>query len=220
MYIIIVGGGHVGYHLSKALLNEGHEILVIETDIKQVRYIEEELGSICIQGDGCEVSILEEAGTERANLLIAVTGKDEDNLVACQIAKHKFNVPRTISRLSNPKNDTLFKKLGIDTTVSSVNLILEHIEEEIPTHPLTHLLSLRNGDLELIEVKVPVTSSIIGKGIDEVSLPGESMISLVIRKEQEVRTPAADVTIEAEDRLVVVTKPELEEDLRIVLTSS
>jgi trk system potassium uptake protein TrkA len=135
VYIIIIGGGRVGYYLSKALLNEGHEILVIEKDAAKVEHIEEELGSICMQGDGCEAATLEEAGTERAGLFIAVTNEDEDNLVACQVAKHKFNVPRIIARIGNPKNETLFKRLGIDVTVSATNLILEYIEQEVPTHP-------------------------------------------------------------------------------------
>jgi len=149
MYIIIIGGGKVGYYLAKALLNEGHEILVVEKDADRSEFICNELGSVCTRGDGCEVATLAEVGTGRADMLIAVTGDDEDNLVACQVAKHKFNVPRTIARTSNPKNETIFKKLGIDVTVSSTNIILEYIEKEVPTHPLTHLLNIRDKDLEI-----------------------------------------------------------------------
>src|ERR1039458_2597468 len=136
MYIIVIGGGKVGYHLAKALLTEGHEILVIEKDQSRIDYICNELGSICLNGDGCEAAVLSEAGTERADMLIAVTGDDEDNLVACQVAKHKFKVPRTIARIKNPRHEKLFKTLGIDVTVSATNIILENIETEVPTHPL------------------------------------------------------------------------------------
>ncbi len=154
MYIIVVGGGKVGYHLAKALLAEGHEVLVIERDRSRIDYICSELGSICLLGDGCEAAIQAEAGTARADMLIAVTGDDEDNLVACQVAKHKFKVPRTIARSSNPKNETLFGMLGIDVTVSSTNVIMENIQQEVPTHILTHLLSFRDKGTEIVEIKV------------------------------------------------------------------
>jgi len=219
MYIIIVGGGRLGYYLSKALLDEGHEILVIEKDAATVEHIEEELGSICMQGDGCEAAVLDEAGTERANLFIAVTDQDEDNLVACQVAKYKFNVPRIIARIGNPKNEILFKKLGIDVTVSTTNLILEHIEQELPTHPLTHLLELKNGELEIVEVKIPPDSKAIGKQIIELPLPTGSILSLIV-KEEGFYVPTQDTILEAEDRVIAIIKPDLEEDLRMVLTGS
>src|SRR3972149_6109368 len=126
MYIIVVGGGRVGYYLTKALLGEGHEVLLVEKDAAICETITDELGSVCLRGDGCEATTLAEVGTDRADMLIAVTGDDEDNLVACQVAKHKFNVPRTIARIGNPQNEMLFKKLGIDVTVSSTKIILEH----------------------------------------------------------------------------------------------
>jgi len=219
MYIIVVGGGTVGYYLSKALLSEGHEVLVIEKDATKVQRIEDELGSMCIQGDGCEAATLEEAGTGRANLFVAVTNEDEDNLVASQIAKHKFNVPRTIARIGNPKNEALFKKLGIDVTVSTTNLILEQIEQELPTHPLIHLLKLSKGELEIVEVKISSTSAAVGKQISGLSLPPGSVLSLII-KEQGVQVPRPETILEADDRVIVVTKPELEQDLRTVLAGS
>lgn len=219
MYIIIIGGGRIGYYLSKALLDEGHEILVIEKDALTVEHIEEELGSICMQGDGCEAATLDEAGTERANLFIAVTDQDEDNLVACQVAKYKFNVPRIIARISNPKNEVLFKRLGIDVTVSTTNLILEHIEQELPIHPLTHLLELKSGELEIVEMKISPNSTAIGKKIRELSLPPDSVLSLIV-KEERVHVPTQDTILEAEDRVIAVIKPDLEGDLRRVLTGS
>ena len=102
MYIIVVGVGRLGYHLTKALLEEGHEILGIEKNAAICETVTDELGSICLRGDGCEAATLNEAGTGRADMLIAITGDDEDNLDACQVAKHKFNVPFTIARIRNP----------------------------------------------------------------------------------------------------------------------
>ena len=215
--MVIVGGGKVGYYLSKALLDEGHEILVLEKDADRCEFICEDLGSVCVRGDGCEAATLEAAGTERADMLIAVTGDDEDNLVACQVAKHKFNVPRTIARISNPKNEAIFKKLGIDVTVSSTNIILENIEEEVPTHPLTHLLSIRDKGLEIVEVKIPPDSATVGKAIRELSLPPESVLSLIISKERKPQVPTANTVIQAEDHIIAVTPPESEEALRTVL---
>jgi trk system potassium uptake protein TrkA len=217
MYIIVVGGGRLGYHLTKALLDEGHEVLIIEKNATYCEIINEELGSICIRGDGCEAATLEEVGTGRADMLIAVTGDDEDNLVACQVAKHKFNVPRTISRIRNPKNEILFKKLGIDVTVNSTDIILEHIEEVLPTHPLTHLLPIRDKGLEIVEVKIPADSTTVGKPVKELSLPPESILSLIIRKERKPIVPTANTILQAGDQVIAVTRTESEELLRAAL---
>ena len=217
MYIIIIGGGKVGFYLAKALLNEGHEVLVLEKDASRTDFIHNELGSVCIRGDGSEVITLTEVGTGRANMFIAVTGEDDDNLVACQIAKHKFNVPRTIARISNPKNETIFKKLGIDVTISSTNIILEYIEQEVPTHPLTHLLNIGDSGLEVVEVKVPPKSPTVGKKVKELSLPAGSILSLIIRPQEKPQVPTAETIIRAEDQIIAVTTPETEATLRTVL---
>ena len=200
MYIIIVGGGEIGYYLAKALMDEGHEVLVLEKTAEGAEFICNQLGSVCIQGDGCEVATLADAGTSRADMLIAVTGDDDDNLVACQVAKHKFNVPRTIARIKNPKNEAIFKKLGIDVTVSSTNVILEHIEEEVPTHPLTHLLTIRDKGLEIVEIKVPSESPTVGKQVKELLLPPGSTLSLLIRNREKPRVPRADTVLKAGDQ--------------------
>jgi len=217
MYIIVIGGGRVGYYLTKELLNEGHEVLLIEKSAVICQTINEELGSVCVQGDGCEASTLAEVGMGRADILVAVTGDDEDNLVACQVAKHKFKVPRTIARIRNPRNEVLFKKLGIDATVSTTTLILEHIEELMPSHPLTHLLMIRDKGLEIVEVKISPESATVGKAVRELSLPSESILALVIRKEQKPIVPAPDTVLQAEDQVIAVTTPESEEALRAAL---
>ncbi len=217
MYIVIIGGGQVGYYLAKALLDEGHEVLVVERDPRRVDFINNELGSVCIRGDGCETATLAEVGTERADLLIAVTARDEGNLVACQVAKYRFNVPRTIARLSNPSNEAIFKKLGIDVTVSSTNIILENIKQEVPTHSLTHLLSLRDKGMEVVDIKIQPGSSTVGKAIKELSLPPDTILSLVISKERKPKVPTASTVLRAGDQIIAVTTVELEEALRAAL---
>lgn len=220
MYIIIVGGGKVGYHLAKALLNEGHELLVIEKDRDRIEYICSELGSICLLGDGCEAAVLAEAGTGRADMLIAVTGDDEDNLVACQVAKHKFKVPRTIARSSNPKNQILFSKLGIDVTVSSTDVIMENIQQEVPTHILTHLLSIRDRGVEIVEIKIPADSKSVGKKIKDIALPAGSVVTMIIRRDQRPQMASPDVIIQNGDQIIALTPNDTEDQLKAVLRGS
>jgi trk system potassium uptake protein TrkA len=220
MYIIVIGCGKVGYYLSKTLLSEGHEVLALEKDASKVERTTEELGSIVVRGDGCEASTLADAGTGRADMVIAVTDEDEDNLVACQVAKHKFHVPRTIARINNPRNEVLFKKLGIDVTVSSTNLILDHIEHELPSHPLVRLSALKGGGLEIVEVKVPADSPVVGKQLRDITLPPDSILSLVISKDGEPRVPTGDTVLHTDDEVVAVTKLELETELRKALTGT
>ena len=220
MYIIIVGGGRVGYYLTKALLNEGHEVLLVEKNAAVCATINEELGSLCVRGDGCEAATLDEIGSGRADMLVAVSGDDEDNLVACQVAKYKFNVPRTIARIRNPRRKALFKKLGVDVTVSATNIILEHIEEEVPTHPLTHLLAIEDKGLEIVEIKIPPELTTVGKPIRELSLPKGSKLALVIRKEGKYRIPTSNTILRAGDQVIALISPELEEALRAALRDS
>ncbi len=217
MYIIVVGVGRLGYYLIKALLDEGHEVLAIEKSALVCETVEDELGSVCMRGDGCEAATLNDVGTGRADMLIAVTGDDEDNLVSCQVAKHKFNVPFTIARIRNPKNETIFKKLGIDVTVSSTNIILEYIEKEVPTHPLTHLLTIRDKGMEIVEVRIPPESTTVGKPVKELPLPPDSILSLIIRKHQKPLIPRANTVLQAEDQIIAVTTPESEDALRAAL---
>jgi trk system potassium uptake protein TrkA len=219
MYIIVVGGGQVGYHLAKALLVDGHEVLVIEKNAAASQSLSNELGgSIVLHGDGCEATTLADAGTSRADMFVAVTGDDEDNLVACQVAKHKFAVPRTIARVRNPRSEILFRKLGVDVTVSSTSIILEHIEHEMPSHPLLHLMAIRDRGLEIVEVTIPADSRCVGKKVQDISMPAEAVLSLIIRRLQKPIIPGPDTVIEAEDQIVAVTPADSESDLRAALT--
>jgi trk system potassium uptake protein TrkA len=217
MYIIVVGGGRLGYYLLKGLLNEGHEVLVLEKEARVCRTITEEMGGVCYRGDGCEASTLAEVGAGRADMLVAVTGDDEDNLVACQVAKHKYNVPRTIARIRNPQNEVLFKKLGIDVTVSTTNLLLEAIVREVPTHPLTHLLTIEEKGQVIIDVKISSESTTVGKTVKDLSLPKESKLVLVIPHEGSAHVPSADTILKAGDQVIAVTASESEEELRAAL---
>jgi len=196
---------------------EGHEVLIVEKEAWVCRRITDELGSVCFHGDGCEATTLEEIGSGRADMFVAVTGDDEDNLISCQVAKHKFNVPRTIARIRNPQNEVLFKKVGIDITVSSTDIILEHIEEVVPTHAMTHLFTIPEEDLKIVEVKIPSESPAVGKTIKRLSLPKESQLAVIIRKNGRRRMPTSNTEIRDGDRVIALTSHESEEALQIAL---
>lgn len=217
MYIIVIGGGKVGFFLAKALLDEGHEVVVLEKDRPRTDFIAGELGSVAIRGDGCELATLSDIGAGRADMFIAVTGDDEDNLVACQVAKHRFNVPVTVARVNDPGNETIFKKLGIDVPINSTMEILEHIEQKVPTHPLTHLLTLKEHGLEIVEVRIPATSPTLGKAIRDLSLPEGAILALIISEKHKPHLPTPHTIIEAEDQIIAVTPPEQETALRTAL---
>jgi len=217
MYIIIVGGGRVGYYLTKALLDEKHEVVLVEKDETICNAINDELGSVSIRGDGSEVSILSDIGTNRADMFIAVTGDDEDNLVACQLAKHHFKVRRTIARLLNPKHAHLFEKLGVDVPVISTEAILEIIEAEVPTHTLTHLRNIEDRKLEIIEIRIPPKAMSIGKAVKELKIPPAAVLALIIRKGIKPFCPSDETIIQADDSVIAATPVEAENTLRISL---
>lgn len=219
LYIVIVGGGNIGYYLSKALLNQGHEVLIIEKDVRKCERLEDELGSCCMRGDGCETAVLSEAGLNRADVLIATASQDEDNLVSCQVAKHRFKVPRTIALVNNPINNNIFKKLGVDGTISVTNTILEHVEQEIPAHPLIHLLTMSGQMEEVVELLITKESPSLGKSIGQIRLPADTTIALVIRESERPRIPDADTVLKENDRVIALTTLDSEKILEKLLLS-
>ncbi|HVX31451.1 MAG TPA: NAD-binding protein [Nitrolancea sp.] len=216
MYIILVGGGKVGYYLTKTLINEGYEVFLIEKNPIKCHTYSERFGSVIMQGDGAEAATLAAAGAARADVIIAVTGEDEDNLVICQMAKEKFHVGRTIARVNNPKNEELFRRLGIDVTVSQTNVILSLIEQQIPDLPFVHLMSLRHADLAIVEAKVAEHSPILDQPIERIQFPPEVIVTAILRKGGLI-IPTGQTVIHAGDELICVTKREREEALQDLL---
>ena len=216
MYIIIGGGGDVGYYLTKSLLSQGHEVLLLEKGSIRYQALSEELGQSVVRGDACEARTMEEVGVNRADVVIAVTGEDEDNLVICQMAKKRFNVARTIARLNNPKNELIFQKLGIDVTVSPTRSILSLIEAELPGTTFVTLMTLKRAGLEIMEIRVPTDSPIAGKTLSAINLPRSGTIALIIRNNEYI-FPTADTKILANDEVYALVNPEGEEALRTAL---
>ena len=213
MYIIVAGGGKVGFYLARELIAQGHEVLLIEKSAARCEVIAAELGNVVQRGNADEASVLGDAGTNRADVVVAVTGDDEDNLVICQVAKRRFSVPRVIARINNPKNEGIFRLLGIDATVSSTDLILSVIEQEIPEQALVPLLRLRHADVEVVDITLPKDWSMDGIALRELRLPPESLIAFVIRGGESI-FPTGTTTLRAGDEILALTRPSYEEDLR------
>ncbi len=215
MYVIVVGAGKIGYYLSKKLVAEGHEVLLLEKDRRRHALLAEELGDVVMQGDGCEVRIMAEAGFARADVIVAVTGDDEDNLVICQMAKKKFATPRTVSRVNNPANMSLFQKLGIDTGVSSTQIIFNLLEQQIEPGEIIPLGALKNGNIEVVAVTVSRRSPVLGRTIRDLPLPGEALIISIVRNDQAL-VPQADTCFEVDDTVIAMVVADNEDQLRRV----
>lgn len=213
MYIIIGGGGDVGYYLTRSLLGRGHEVLLLEKSASRQQLLSEELGQSVVRGDACEARTMEEAGARRADVVIAVTGEDEDNLVICQMAKRHFNVARTIARLNNPKHEQLFQKLGIDVTVSPTKSILSLIESELPGPHFIHLVTLKRAGLEIIEMTLPPTSPVVGRVLSQINLPRRCNLALIIRGNEPI-FPTGETVLQVNDDVYALVTREAEEELR------
>ena len=209
MFVLVVGGGKVGYYLAKELIESGHEVALLEKDKARAAQIADEIGSIVIPHDGCEGKYLGEAGCNRADVVAAVTGDDEDNLVICQMAKHHFDVPRTIARVNNPKNEALFRHLGVDELISPTRMILGSIEQDIPVPELLHLANLGGGDLEIIEAHLQEGSPAIGRAPRDLDIPEGCSLFAVVR--DGLPSPLrADTILREGDKVIAIGRNECE----------
>jgi trk system potassium uptake protein TrkA len=213
MYIIVVGGGKVGYFLTKELLEAGHELVILEKNASRAQQIADEVGSIVLNRDGCEGKHLAEAGANRATIVAAVTGDDEDNLVVCQMAKHHFDVPRTIARVNNPRNEELFRHLGVDEIISPTRMALAAIEQDIPVHELLHLAQLQGGELQLLEAQIGDDSPALGRRPTDIPLPEGCSLFVLIRGGS-VLSIRGDTVFQAGDKVLAISRTECEVQLR------
>ena len=214
--MLVVGGGKVGYYLAKELIEANHEVVLLEKDRGRADQIADEIGSMVIAQDGCEGKYLREAGANRADIVAAVTGDDEDNLVICQMAKHHFDVPRTIARVNNPKNEGLFRHLGVDEIISPTRMILGAMEQDIPVHELLHLAALGQGELELIEAQLDETSPAVGRNPRDLELPAGCSVFAVIRG-GEALVNRADMILAAGDKVIAIGSKACEGQLHRLL---
>src|SRR5439155_18949228 len=163
------------------LIEQGQEVLIMENRSERANFIANELGNVMLRCNADEASTLAEAGAERSDVVIAVTGDDGDNLVLCQVAKRRFGARRTIARINDPRNEGIFRKLGIDATVNATQMMLSVLEQEIPHANLVPLLRLRNTDVEVVEAVVDAHSAVTNTSLRDVELPQLCTIAVVVR---------------------------------------
>ena len=216
MYFVIAGGGQVGFHLAKALLESSHEVMLLESDRRRAQAIEAELGSVVLHAPADEGRYQLEAGCQRADAVIAVTGEDPANLIICQLAKWKCNVPRVIARVNDPKNEIVFKALGIDETISSTRVIMNVIEQELPSGGFLPLMPLTGSHLELIEAEIAAGTPAAGRSIGKLGLPEGAAIGGIVRKGVVVHADD-DTKLQVGDRIVVLSPTSVENDVRKAL---
>ncbi|MEW5803516.1 MAG: NAD-binding protein [bacterium] len=211
MYIILVGGGKVGYHLAKSLAADKHTVVIIERDEDRCQYMAERLNGLVINGNGCEKRYLREAGIERADVLAAVTGNDEDNLIACQVAQKSFAIKRTVARVNDPKNESSFSHLGIDVPVNSTSIIAKIIEEETTLEDIIPLFTFKKGKLAIVRVDLPTSSPAKNKKLKEIKLPKDCVLVSILRGE-DLLIPSGDTMLMEGDEVVALTTIEKERE--------
>ncbi len=205
MYTIIVGGGQVGSYLASLLLAEGHQIKVVETRRELVSRLQERfLAEVVVMGSGSDPNLLETIGIRCANVVAAVTGADETNLVVANLARFEFNVPRIIARVNNPLNAWLFTpEMGVDVALNQADLLAHLVAEEMSLGDMITLLKLRKGQFSLVEEKVHPTSGVSGKALRDIKLPPQCVFTAIIRK-GELIVPHGDTILQPVDEVLAV----------------
>jgi trk system potassium uptake protein TrkA len=216
MYIIIVGAGKVGYFLAKRLCEDKHGVSIVEKDKATCDEIAKELELLVIRGDGCDPQILDQAGAARADVVAAVTGDDEDNLIICQLAKERFGVKRTVGRVNNPQNEQTFSELGVDIPMNSTEVIAKIIEEEVSFSDFVSLLSFKRGKLAIVRVDLPEGSPVIDKQVKDIHWPENSVLLSILRQD-DVIVPKGDTILKAGDDVIALTMVGNESDLSNLL---
>lgn len=216
MYVVIVGGGKVGANVGRALLRMGHEVTIVESRASRFAVLEEEFEHMVRYGDGTEIFVLEAAGMARADVCIAVTGDDEDNIIICQVAREKFGVQNVVARVNDPRNQEHFDLLGVAPTVCSTTAILALIEHEVPEHSLVHLFALPRENLEIIEVQLSADSPAAGRAVGDLDLPSGSLIISVLRAKRGM-VPTPGTRLEAGDQVIAIVEPGREDELASLL---
>lgn len=217
MYAIVAGGGKVGANVARSLLGMGHEVTLLEQRRERFERLEEEFDDAVLLGDATELATLERAGIERPpDIVLAVTGDDEDNLIIGQVAKEGYHVPKVIARVNDPRNQTHFDLLGITQTVCATSGLLGLVEHEVPEHDMVRLLELKREGLEVVELQVSPEAPVAGKRVAGISLPEDARLVSVTRNG--VAELIADSTvIRPGDQIVAVLKPGAEDRLRRAL---
>jgi len=208
MNIIIVGGGNVGYYLAKRL-GERNYVVLIEKNPEIGKSLANNTDVLVIQGDGCDPDVMRQAGIKKADVVAAVTGSDEDNLIICQLAKDIFKVKRTVARVNDPKNEKIFNQLGVDVAIDSTAIIAKVIEDEIRWEDFINLLTFKKGKLSILRIDLPEDSPVLNKQIKDIELPPDSVLVAVMR-DGEILIPKGNFVLKKKDEVIAITKIENE----------
>ena len=204
MYILIVGAGKVGYFLAERLMRDNHSVAVVDKDTTVCEEITRHLDILVINGDGCSPGVLKEAGIERADVVAAVTGDDEDNLIICQLAKERFEIGRTVGRVNDPKNENIFSQLSVDIPIDATAIIAKIIEEEVSFADFVNLLSFKRGKLAVVRVDLPDDAPVINKLVRDIQLPPDSVLVSILRGE-DVIVPHGETVLKSGDDIIALT---------------
>jgi len=218
MYAVIVGGGKVGANVGRALLRMGHEVSIVEARPSRFATLEAEFEHMARYGDGTEIFVLAAAGMARADVCIAVTGDDEDNIIIGQVARDHFAVENVVARVNDPRNQEHFDLLGVAPTVCATESILSLIEHEVPQHSLVHLFSLRRENLDIMEIGVVEESRADGAALADLTMPPGTLVISVLRN-RVGRVAAPDTVLAAGDQVVVIAEPGQESALMEIFAS-
>ena len=220
MRVAIAGAGNVGLFIANDLRASGHDVQLIEQNPDVVERSDGVEGVEWHVADACEVASLREAGLERADVVVAATGDDEDNLVISLLAKQEFGVPRVVARVNHPKNEWLFNEnWGVDVSVSTPHLISALVEEAVSVGRLVRILQFEGGNVRLVEVTLAENAPVIDKEIRELDIPRDATIVAVVRREHVVM-PRGDTVFEAGDEVLAMVTSDSESDVRYILTGS
>jgi trk/ktr system potassium uptake protein len=219
MYVIVAGGGKVGSNSARSLITMGHEVTLIEQKRERFERLEEEFGHQVLIGDATEIHTLERAGIARPpDLVLAVTGDDEDNLIICQIAREGYDVEKVVARVNDPRNQAHFDLLGITQTVCATSNIMGLVEHEVPEHGLVRMLELRKENLEIVEVQIDRDSPVAGKRVAGLALPeGSRLISVMRNGYSEIAV--GSTVLRPGDQVLAILQPGKEDELRRALLS-
>jgi len=216
-FIIVVGGGQVGKNVTRTLLELGHEVVVLEQRRDRYLLLDEEFGHRARYGDGTELSVLEGAGIKRpAEIVVAVTGDDEDNIIICQLAKELYGVSKIVARVNDPRNQLHFDLLGVAPTVSATEMVMALVQHEMPQHELVHLVQLRPENLEIVEVEVGKECPAVGKRVEQLRLPGSARLISVMR-DGTAEIAVGSTELRAGDQVLAILEPGGEPELRRLL---
>jgi trk system potassium uptake protein TrkA len=206
MFLVLVGGGNVGIQLAKKLMAREHEVLLVEKSAETSRYLAAHLGSAnVLNGDACDLRVQKEAGFPRADVVVAVTGEDEDNLIVCQLAKEVWKVKRVLARVNDPEHEQIFRDLGIDDTVSATSLIFNLLEQQISSDELVPVGALHRGHVEVVESVLSNRSTLVGRKVKDLQLPQGTFLVYIVRNGE--GTPVDGETVMLENDMIVALVP-------------